>query len=318
MKKTALKVGVGVTAVAFAQGVYIRSKFSQSINPEGPYYGTENWIENVKNELTKNRLKSEILFRKIGDLVISDKPRRKIKLLLLGDSLVCGVGSTDLVLPRVMAKTLSVALQADVSWHARGINGGTAEQLLTLVPSLKEDICHSDIQQEELYVVVICGLNDWKTVLTQFPHGSGPIIFKENLSKLLNDIKDLSGGQCRIFLPALPIACVASDPQASLQVRPLKYFVDYVCGKWDYQKKILAESLGDCMNVRELLLCNSHLIIWCQVTYIDQPDVRADFATPGHGNVSEDGVHPSAQGYAWWARHIASVIIESAAAKAAR
>ena len=249
MKRTALKVGVGITAVAFAQGVYIRSKFSQSINPEGPYYGTESWIENVRSEINKNRLKSENLLRKFGDLVTNDKPRRSIKLLLLGDSLVCGVGSTDLVLPRVMAKTLSVALQADVSWHARGINGGTAEQLLALVPNLKEDICRSDVQQEELFVVVICGLNDWKTVLTQFPHGSGPMNFKDNLSRLLNDIKELSGGHCKIFLPALPITCAASDPRASLQVRPLKYFVDYVCGKWDYQKKLLAESLSDCMNV---------------------------------------------------------------------
>ena len=262
MKRTALKVGAGVTAVAVAQGAYVRSQFNQSINPEGPYFGTESWLENMKSELSKNRYKGEVLLRKFGDLVTSEKSRRKIKLLLIGDSLVCGVGSTDLVLPRVMAKTLSVALQADVSWHAKGINGGTAEQLLALVPSLKEDIRRSDIQQEELYVVVICGLNDWKTVLTQFPHGSGPMNFKENLSKLLKDIKDLSGGHCRIFLPALPITCVASDPRASLQVRPLKYFVDYVCGKWDYQKKLLAENLSDCMNVSLFLLARcAHVVV---------------------------------------------------------
>lgn len=46
--------------------------------------------------------------------------RKKIKLLLIGDSLACGVGcdaSRQPALPRMLARLLSVALQTEVEWY---------------------------------------------------------------------------------------------------------------------------------------------------------------------------------------------------------
>lgn len=39
--------------------------------------------------------------------------------------------------------------------------------------------------------------------------------------------------------------------------------------------------------------------------------MRATYATPGKGNVCDDGVHPSSQGYEWWGRHICDSIIHT-------
>jgi len=48
----------------------------------------------------------------------------------------------------------------------------------------------------------------------------------------------------------------------------------------------------------------------CRIQYIGVPDLSMSFATPGEGNVCPDGVHPSSQGYLWWAHHIAQAIIQ--------
>lgn len=150
-----------------------------------------------------------------ADSESSGKQRRKIKLILLGDSLVCGIGcDRELVLPNVIAKTLSLALQADVQWKAQGINGGTSLQLKSLLPHISEDLRSRSDANEEVLVVVICGLNDWKSVLLRFPFGSGPVQFKKNLDSLLSEIRELSGGACRVYLPALPIVCGDRDPKA--------------------------------------------------------------------------------------------------------
>lgn len=301
MKRGAVKVMVGVTVVAAFQGYQLRRKYTQLNAPVGPYSGSEKWIENVKKEIKRQSDGAGLLslFRKRTPIETvspsnSNSGRRRIKLVLLGDSLVCGIGATELVLPRVIARSLSQALQADVSWTAQGINGGTSEQLRDLIqnPEVAADFTSS----EEVFVVVICGLNDWKTILLQFPFGTGPVKFKNNLDHLLGDIRRLCQGQCRVFLPALPMVCLESDPSSSVHIKPLKYFVDFMVRTWDRQKKNLADDS-----------CIENL----KVTYIEEPDVNAVFATPGYGNVSEDGVHPSSQGYKWWGLHIVDSMLRS-------
>jgi hypothetical protein len=95
---------------------------------------------------------------------------KKFKLLVLGDSLVCGVGCdgphSSPVLPHILARVLSFSLKADVEWHSAGIVGGTIgqirENLLPIVRSKLLDSYSQDKENAELIVVVICGLNDWK------------------------------------------------------------------------------------------------------------------------------------------------------------
>jgi hypothetical protein len=67
-----------------------------------------------------------------------------------------------------------------------------------------------------------------------------------------------------------------------LQIRPLKYFVDFVTFTWDFQKKDLAaENYGQLK----------------QIAFIPPPDtVNYPYSTPGMGNICDDGVHPSTQG----------------------
>lgn len=47
------------------------------------------------------------------------------------------------------------------------------------------------------------------------------------------------------------------------------------------------------------------------MTFISEPDISAVYATPGEGNVCDDGVHPSCQGYEWWALHICESMIRT-------
>lgn len=98
---------------------------------------------------------------------------------------------------------------------AHGINGGTAVQITGLLPKVGEDLAQNPlIEGEELIVVLMCGLNDWKTIITQFPHGSGPISFKRALRNLLVCMKNELGNNFRLFIPAMPIGCVDTDPCA--------------------------------------------------------------------------------------------------------
>lgn len=69
-----------------------------------------------------------------------------------------------------------------------------------------------------------------------------------------------------------------------LQVRPLKYFVDFVCYTWDLQKKDCEPANKDIWNFKVL-------------KYVPSPGRSYQpYATPGVGNVCEDGVHPNNQG----------------------
>lgn len=71
--------------------------------------------------------------------------------------------------------------------------------------------------------------------------------------------------------------------------KPLVYFVDFISYIYDSQKEYVADAVP-------------------MTTYIGSPDPDALYATPGLGNLSSDGVHPSTKGYQWWAHHIAEQI----------
>lgn len=235
------------------------------------------------------------------------KYSRKIKLLLLGDSLVCGVGcegdrfSKSPVLPTIMAKALSIAMNADVEWHSAGIIGAAVSDIRSsLVPKIKTEffdkLTKSSNNDVEIIVVVICGLNDWKTCIEKFPSFYGPDGFRIELGKLINEIKDLSeengAKSCKIFLPALPMTVGETDPNYALKAVPLKYLFNFLCSIWDNQKISVAIDNED------------------STTYIGYPSNESLYATPGQGVVAEDGIHPTSKGYKWWALHIAEQILE--------
>jgi len=328
-KRLFVKVAIATTICATGQAVYLRQWYENTpgltlpSHMKGIEYGLErvrstlkldnedkkespnqiiNWAKYHINRIsfllrtfrdnasTNNHVETELL----NPIVTTGK---KVQLLILGDSLARGVGcnNTSPVLPTALAKLLSMALKTDVEWRAEGLIGATVGDIhKKYLPIITEEINKIDNHNTELVIVLICGLNDWKSILTEFPWGSGPLSFHDRLKALIADIKSLAGERAvKIYLPALPLVCGASDPNCILQRAPLKYFVDAISSVWDLQKRYVAEEApGDAV-------------------YIDTPSLSVSYATPGVGNVCSDGVHPSSQGYLWWATHIAHSIIES-------
>lgn len=219
---------------------------------------------------------------------------KKVKLLLIGDSLACGVGcehetgvNSSPELPRVLAKTLSYALQQEVQWCSAGIVGATTDEIRkkVLVDVISGEnlsrLVEKNSDNDVLIVVVLCGFNDLKTSFQKFPYIDGASNFKTNLKLLTDDIKQWSTtkfSECQIFFPAIPMKCSTSDPAFSFK-SPLKDLIVYLSWIWDNQKKKLAQD-----------------DIQRNVWFIREPELNSKYGTAGHGNVSSDKVHPSIQG----------------------
>lgn len=105
---------------------------------------------------------------------------------------------------------------------------------------------HNNVGDEvDLIVVIICGLNDWKEVFLRFPYNYnyGPSSFKNHLTHLIDDVKAMSDQlnyKCKIYLPTVPSDLLSSDPNFSLNVKPLWYFVQFFSNLWDLQKQHIA------------------------------------------------------------------------------
>jgi len=251
--------------------------------------------------------------------------KRRIQLLVLGDSLAAGVGCSDAkaspVLPQVLARALSQKLVADVEWITVGAVGATVTDLRGLLQEISPKLgANKEITRGpklEVVCVILCGLNDWKHFLER--REGGPLSFREDLMILIGDLNGL--GVAHVFVPALPAELLGTDPMFSLGVWPLRYFATLLCKLWDHQKFAVAASLGDGRDgdvfvesdgsagaVAAKSNATSGSFVTC--TYIGSPDVDRHYATPGPGNVSPDGVHPSDQGFRWWGRWLAEKIIK--------
>jgi len=102
-----------------------------------------------------------------------------------------------------------------------------------------------DDDEVDLIVVIICGLNDWKEVFLRFPYNYnyGPSSFKNHLTNLIDDVRTMSDQlnyKCKIYLPTVPSGLLSSDPNFSLNVKPLWYFVQFFSNLWDLQKQHIA------------------------------------------------------------------------------
>ena len=181
--------------------------------------------------------------------LIKRQPRKKIKLMILGDSLVCGIGCDALnqspVLPSVIATELSTRNRVDVEWHSVGIIGGTAKDIRELIlPDIKLRLKECTTQPDHIVVfIIICGVNDWKCLFEKFPRGLGPSSFRQELEKLVDEIKSINiEAKCptKIYLPNLPITCILSDSTSSISVWPLSDLVRYISYVWDQQKEAIS------------------------------------------------------------------------------
>jgi hypothetical protein len=319
-KRIIAVAGSATFCLAVYQANGLRQKYKHSVKlypPSGPNSGSEKWVKkftalreslidekddilektsamlkDIKSKLsqtikcTENKIKDKIT-KSLKEISLTQtaaaaKATRKVKLILLGDSLVCGVGcdndpgdfksKSSPPLPKILAKILSFAMQADVEWCSYGFIGATVADLRSvLLPEVKKDLissmvdlngtkdsdlvcnsCHSDRDNKpelytkenvEIIVVVVCGLNDWKLLVEQFPYGPGPARYRQDLTGLIEDIKTIStdlSSKCSVFLPAMPLICGRGDPSYDLGIAPLTYFVDFVSFVWDQQKKSVA------------------------------------------------------------------------------
>ena len=209
------------------------------------------------------------------------KKKKCFRVLFLGDSLVTGVGGSQHPsekgppLPRRVCRALADRLGVEVEWRALGRNGcDVAAMRSELVPALGDD------HRRESYdvAVVMCGLNDFK----HLARGEirTPWAFAQELNHLVAEIRSMVGEDCRIVLPALPVALAAFD-------EPLRSYVVFIADLWDSQKQHLASRLSSTLGAA--------------VEFVDV------FRLPEHGDtlLAADGVHPNENGYELWAQHIA-------------
>eukprot|EP01038_Epipyxis_sp_PR26KG_P010044 gene10044-13502_t len=353
VRKLLIPVGFGTVSLAIYQGVKVRVAYKNAPQleaPKGPHNGLELWVDKLKylkddvvervkenepqilwkkamakiretlvskDKLKEDKIDNRIIYETGSECGKTSRSNKKFRLLIVGDSLVAGVGcdgaKSSPVLPKVLATVLSYVLKADIEWTSAGIIGASVRQLHTeLLPDLTENflnpiksspIIQSNLtvtveeEKSELIVVVICGLNDLRLMFDNFPNCRGIHTFKTELTNFVDEIKQSatnSNQVCRVYLPALPILSLHSDPTFSLRVQPLNFILSTIFWFWDNQKYNVA--VDDLMG---------------STTYINQPTNMSEYATPGLGNVCSDGIHPSSQGYTWWAIHIAESILAS-------
>jgi len=225
------------------------------------------------------------------------------------------------VMPRILASILSVAFGVDVEWESHGIVGSTVGEIKDkLLPQVLDktydgdDVTNSsetnakygvavhsnNFEDNDNYntgkehvVLIICGLNDWKTMFTEFPYGKGPAGFAEDLFLLIDEIKSSPeiGKNCRIYLPVMPFELGTLDEKSSFKIFPLSIFVESLCKFWDRQKRLVVD--------------NSNVV------YINEPKLNGVMKAFGNSVVSLDGIHPNSLGYKFWGIHIAKEIIRS-------
>ncbi|KAJ8909131.1 hypothetical protein NDN08_005825 [Rhodosorus marinus] len=242
--------------------------------------------------------------RKVDSAESNEGPAKQAKarrILFIGDSLVQGVGCEDgngPTLPRKVAEFLADKWKVDVSWRALGISGGDVRQLREeVLPLLQEDVTVVKSQRTRLLsedsdkellsrppvdaVFLVVGLNDWKKAVRT---GRSWRSFREDLHELVRDIKEICGEDCTVVLPSLP-----GVDFAPLFREPLRSLLRVMNGRWDEQKRYLAENLK-------------------QVHFVDKPTLK--FWGTTSAEVSDemfcnDRVHPNEKGYTKWGEYLA-------------
>lgn len=223
-----------------------------------------------------------------------DRTRKKPRILVIGDSLVSGVGGeaswstgsrSGPPLPRHIAKTLSKKWNADVQWNVFSLTGGDVRMLRRkILPMLKRDRAERekapDLSSDLAAVVLVTGVNDWKRMSPL----RTPSKFRSDLRDFIQSIRDEVGQNCHVFLPAIP--GVHHAPRFHY---PLRSFLIFINDMWDAQKLALARTVEN-------------------VHYVGNPP-EADWTTkPEQFFCTQDRLHPSELGYTRWGERIAAQI----------
>ena len=260
----------------------------------------------------------------LGGTIGSDKEKsgdKKIKLLFIGDSLSACVGVTDptdgLVLQKTTAKLIQEATGRDVEWYNTAVVGGTVKEIRDKMDGAKTRFLQKVTADEELVVVIICGLNDYKSFVLSLWNPwlaakMGPLAFKAELLALLRDVrKSIATPKSRIFIPAIPIHLMASDPKFLLSVFPLSFMGWSLNAVWDTQKFNIAfeEQAEDKLYSRS---GNAPLAAQTEKNtyYIGEPPETASDQVENNDVVASDGVHLNTNGYSIWAKFIAANILQ--------
>lgn len=229
------------------------------------------------------------------ELVASgDKPRKKPRILVIGDSLVSGVGGeaswstgsrSGPPLPRHIAKALSAKWKADVQWNVFSLTGGDVRMLSRkILPMLKRDRAEReaelDCSSDLAAIVLVTGVNDWKRMSPM----RTPSKFRNDLRDFIESIRQEVGQNCHVFLPAIP--GVHHAPRFHY---PLRSFLIFINDTWDAQKLALARTVDN-------------------VHFVGNPP-EADWTTkPEQFFCTQDRLHPSELGYTRWGERIATQI----------
>lgn len=237
---------------------------------------------------------------KSADGVSAEKraPRVQPRILVIGDSLVSGVGGESSYkngsqsgppLPRHIASKLSEKWNAEVQWNTMSLTGGDVRMLSRkILPMLKrENESEEEDGNEKVEfsaVVLVTGVNDWKR-MSPF---RTPSKFRRDLSEFITKIRNEVGQNCHVFLPAIP--GVHHAPRFHY---PLRSFLIFINDTWDAQKLALSRTLEN-------------------VHFVGQPPESDWTNYPSQFFCVQDRLHPSELGYSQWGERIANQIAISA------
>ena len=106
-----------------AQGTYLLHVYVPLPPPRGDTFGLERWRDAHQGSQAQD---SAPAHRPGSAADACNCPsRRRKNVLIIGDSLVVGIGCKDsMVLPQSICRQLSDRLGVDISWRAVGVNGG--------------------------------------------------------------------------------------------------------------------------------------------------------------------------------------------------
>lgn len=183
-------VAVGAVAV---EAIYVRRSFKLPPDPSCKHSGVEEPVAAATHPM----------------------PALRRHIVLLGDSLVTGVGCSDHasvagpVLPRSVASVLAEGLGQNVSWSLLGETGADVTMLRdSYLPAFEREVERvRETGGRVDAVVVVCGLNDVKKCCLHLQlHTRHPANFGSDLTRLLVSIREIAGHQCTVLVPEEPIA----------------------------------------------------------------------------------------------------------------
>jgi len=207
--------------------------------------------------------------------------KKHVNLLFLGDSLVCGIGAEldgqmkPAALPHHSAASLAHEIHGSVQWASVGIKGAGVDEIQREgLPKLREKTA-SISNDGVIVVVVVVGANDLRT--------GNVMRYRLALRSLVHELKEFGGRSVDgVFLPCLPIA-----DAPMLQRYPLQFFLGPVSCLWEREKKKAVQHFED-----------AKVLPFPSLAETLDPSIF----------FSADQMHPSENGYQFWAKSIAQEI----------